>query len=123
MHPHPPHLLRYGFGEQGSFSFPAVPPRSRLVYEVELVQWEESSALEEVGRAEVQRGRDRVHSGRWSQGWGRITSEKVGVYDTLPPLAACMQGEDQETGLMYEERLEHPPPSLHACRARIRRRG
>lgn len=30
----------YGYGERGSFSFPAVPPRSRLVYRVEMVSWE-----------------------------------------------------------------------------------
>ena len=122
MHPHPPHLLRYGFGEQGSFSFPAVPPRSRLVYEVELVQWEESSALEEVGRAEVRRKGSRA-LGEVVPGDGAESHLKRWACMTHCPPTACMQGEDQETGLMYEERLEHPPPSLHACRARIRRRG
>ncbi|GAX84618.1 hypothetical protein CEUSTIGMA_g12039.t1 [Chlamydomonas eustigma] len=52
---------KYGFGEQGNFSFPAVPPNAKLIYEVELVQWEEK------------------------------------------PLD---EGEDQERGLLYEERLE-----------------
>ncbi|KAG1661566.1 hypothetical protein FOA52_009566 [Chlamydomonas sp. UWO 241] len=31
---------KYGFGERGSFSFPAVPPSAKLVYEIEMVQWE-----------------------------------------------------------------------------------
>jgi hypothetical protein len=31
---------KYGYGEQGSFSFPAVPPHERLTYEVECVDFE-----------------------------------------------------------------------------------
>jgi tetratricopeptide (TPR) repeat protein len=31
---------KYGYGDRGSFSFPAVPPNSRLVYDVELIHWE-----------------------------------------------------------------------------------
>ena len=45
---------KYGYGERGSFSFPAVPPHSRLVYDVELVQWEE----EEEGEGEASRDPD-----------------------------------------------------------------
>ncbi|GLC34613.1 hypothetical protein PLESTM_000217400 [Pleodorina starrii] len=30
----------YGYGALGSFSFPAVPPNSQLVYEVEMINWE-----------------------------------------------------------------------------------
>ena len=30
----------FGYGERGSFSFPAVPPLAELVYEVELVAFE-----------------------------------------------------------------------------------
>ncbi|KXZ44317.1 hypothetical protein GPECTOR_69g410 [Gonium pectorale] len=30
----------YGYGSVGSFSFPCVPPNSRLVYELEMVNWE-----------------------------------------------------------------------------------
>lgn len=37
----------YGYGERGSFSFPAVPPNSKLVYRLEVISWE---AIEEVGR-------------------------------------------------------------------------
>lgn len=33
---------RYGFGDAGSFSFPAVPPGALLVYDVELLAWEEA---------------------------------------------------------------------------------
>lgn len=30
----------YGYGNHGSFSFPSVPPKSQLVYDVTLLEWE-----------------------------------------------------------------------------------
>lgn len=41
----------YGYGDQGSFSFPAVPPGAVLIYEVELLQWE--AATEEKPRSDM----------------------------------------------------------------------
>lgn len=31
---------KYGFGEMGNFSFPAVPPNCSLLYEVEMINWD-----------------------------------------------------------------------------------
>eukprot|EP00873_Tetraselmis_striata_P016190 jgi/Tetstr1/436454/TSEL_025282.t1 len=33
---------QYGYGSKGNFSFPSVPPNAALVYEVELLSWEEA---------------------------------------------------------------------------------
>lgn len=41
----------YGYGDQGSFSFPAVPPSAALEYEVELMHWE--AATEERLRSDM----------------------------------------------------------------------
>eukprot|EP00884_Botryococcus_braunii_P007229 jgi/Botrbrau1/16507/Bobra.0142s0101.1 len=41
----------YGYGEKGSFSFPSVPPRAELIYEVELVGFETPN--EEKPRAQM----------------------------------------------------------------------
>lgn len=41
----------YGYGSEGSFSFPAVPPGAALEYEVEMLQWE--AANEEKPRNEM----------------------------------------------------------------------
>eukprot|EP00197_Chlamydomonas_leiostraca_P004432 CAMPEP_0202859602 /NCGR_PEP_ID=MMETSP1391-20130828/1645_1 /ASSEMBLY_ACC=CAM_ASM_000867 /TAXON_ID=1034604 /ORGANISM="Chlamydomonas leiostraca, Strain SAG 11-49" /LENGTH=376 /DNA_ID=CAMNT_0049538651 /DNA_START=34 /DNA_END=1161 /DNA_ORIENTATION=+ len=38
---------KYGYGEAGSFSFPAVPPAAALAYEVEVVDWEDPDAQDE----------------------------------------------------------------------------
>lgn len=32
---------KYGFGERGNFSFPSVPPQAQLVYELELLGFDE----------------------------------------------------------------------------------
>lgn len=45
----------YGFGDKGSFSFPSVPPNSDLIYEVELVGFDE---VDEASRGDLQIGRD-----------------------------------------------------------------
>jgi len=33
---------QYGYGSKGNFSFPSVPPNAALIYEVELLSWEEA---------------------------------------------------------------------------------
>ncbi|KAJ9532937.1 hypothetical protein QJQ45_018036, partial [Haematococcus lacustris] len=91
----------YGYGEAGSFSFPAVPPGARLTYELECVDFEE--AEDEVGGA-AWRGVE--HSG----------TSRVSVFFVLAQHAhawfcvhvwccACQDGESSGN-LMYEERLE-----------------
>jgi FKBP-type peptidyl-prolyl cis-trans isomerase len=40
---------KYGYGDKGSFSFPSVPPKAQLVYEVELVAWEEPQEVSQGG--------------------------------------------------------------------------
>lgn len=32
---------KYGYGDRGSFSFPHVPPRAQLVYDVDMISWED----------------------------------------------------------------------------------
>lgn len=32
---------KYGFGDRGNFSFPSVPPKAQLVYELELLGFDE----------------------------------------------------------------------------------
>lgn len=36
---------KYGYGEKGSFSFPSVPPSCQLVYEVEMITWEQPAEV------------------------------------------------------------------------------
>ncbi len=44
---------KYGYGEAGSFSFPAVPPSAQLVYEVEFVDFEDVNTHEDTVRGAV----------------------------------------------------------------------
>lgn len=35
----------FGYGEEGSFSFPNVPPRADIIYEVELIGFDETKEV------------------------------------------------------------------------------
>jgi hypothetical protein len=71
---------QYGFGDGGSFSFPAVPPKSQLVYDMTLLDWD---APTEVGQSRLAGSRVGVlgrHQGRQGGGaWAAPGAAGAGV--------------------------------------------
>ena len=100
----------FGYGERGSFSFPAVPPLAELVYEVELVAFEppedyddddESEEEEEESEAEAEaeaEGLASAANGISSGGEPNPKKNKKKKKEKRPPRSAG--------SLTYEERLE-----------------
>lgn len=80
---------QYGFGDGGSFSFPAVPPKSQLVYDMTLLDWD---APTEVGQSRLAGSRVGVlgrHQGRRALGFaasdGRPDCSQAACGPAAPP--------------------------------------